>query len=519
MLHSASFTQDATLRKHLRDYLNHQFYIQPPTIANYGKQIRDKQASFTSTQRQLLTKSLRSQYNAICCTPQEQSNIQAIGKAKTFTVTTGHQLCLATGPAYFIYKILNTIKLAQQLAEQYPEYNFVPIYWAATEDHDFKEIQHCTFGDKTYRWSPNISEDIPVGRIKVDKDLQDLILELDSNPFKKGLAHFIQTLQNAYKAGHTLSHAMRILIHELFGKYGVLMIDGDEKLLKNSFKSVIEQDVLEQKTYTRLTETQDTWQADGYRFQIPPREVNFFLMQDGQRQRVDRLGDNQYEINSTIKTKAEIATVIEEHPELFSPNVALRPVCQEWILPNLAYIGGAAEIGYWLPLVKVFEAYNVPFPQLHLRSSLLKLDAAAIKLLDQFDLLDLVHQDVPNLCKQWTTQHENISEVEELHHTFSQFHSELEQIFASSDSQLIGSVKGHAQRISNQISALEKKVVKHYALKNKVKLDQLHHFKSEAYTQSVFQERKANYFSLYSTADFDNIIQSIDAFDPALIVH
>ncbi|MEQ3690647.1 MAG: bacillithiol biosynthesis BshC, partial [Flavobacterium sp.] len=153
------------------DYLNQKEKLQPlynrfPTLENFKLQIAEKNKSFSLDKREILVSTLEEQYKNIKASDKTIFNIGLLRKEKTFTVTTGHQLNLFTGPLYFLYKIVSVINLTKELKEKYPECDFVPIYWMATEDHDFEEINYFNFNNKKIKW--NKESKGPVGRLSTD---------------------------------------------------------------------------------------------------------------------------------------------------------------------------------------------------------------------------------------------------------------------------------------------------------------------------------------------------------------
>jgi uncharacterized protein YllA (UPF0747 family) len=244
----------------------------------------------------------------------------------TFTVTTGHQLNIYTGPLYVIYKLVSTINLARALKAAYPDQCFVPVYWMATEDHDFEEINHFfAFGTK-YEWTT--SQKGAVGRFHLS--------DFPRIPLRNAI------FDKAYSEGKTLSEAVRIYMHALFGAEGLVCLDADDARLKSLFAPIMEADLNQQVHEPIVRATTEKLEALGYKTQVAAREVNLFRLTENDRIRLEK------------GHSVEMADA--------SPNVILRPLYQEVILPNLAYIGGPAEVAYWLQLKGIFDLHQVPFP-------------------------------------------------------------------------------------------------------------------------------------------------------------
>ncbi len=252
------------------DFLK-QFYKYSPDLDSFDEAI--KQRHFTIQSRNNLSSVLLAQYSSLGINDQAVlANIQALQNENTYTVTTGHQLCVFTGPLYFIYKILTTIKLAEELNIKYPKNHFVPVFWLASEDHDFEEVNHIHLFNKTFTWQTD-SNNQPVGKISTStltsfiKEIKTLFANSEKLP------SLLLLLEEAYMKSENLSEATRRIVHSLFGKYGLVMIEPDNEKLKQSFKKVMIDDILEQKSFSAINQTNSVIEED-YKLQINGREIN-----------------------------------------------------------------------------------------------------------------------------------------------------------------------------------------------------------------------------------------------------
>lgn len=353
------------------------FYNQYPNLDNFKNLLQGK--SFDDEKRVVLVTELQEQYKGIEISEATKAQISSLSASNTFTVTTGHQLNLFTGPLYFVYKIVSTINLADRLNKTYPDHHFVPVYWMATEDHDFEEINYFKLNGKKYQWQSN--QKGAVG---------DFVLDQSFREFFKEVSSFVpQIFKEAYLSSKTLSEAVRKYVHSLFGDKGLLVLDGNSADLKKIFAPVVREDLM-QHSPNQLAEQQTQKLEDlGYKSQIFPREVNFFYMLSGIRERIEKSNQLYKVLNTDISfTESEILEEIEMHPERFSPNVVLRPLYQEMILPNLAYLGGPAEVAYWFQLKTVFDHFGIQFPAVMPRNFALILDKLAMRKMAQLDLDD-----------------------------------------------------------------------------------------------------------------------------------
>ena len=338
------------------------FYTHHPTLESFRDAIEAK--SFSEENRRVLQLVLQKQYSHLDKGERVEANISALSQSNTFTVTTGHQLNLFTGPLYFIYKIVSTINLAKKLSQAYPNHNFVPVYWMATEDHDFEEINYFKLDGIKYEWTTNQSG--AVGEFELDASFRD---------FLKAVSFAPAIFKEAYLQSKNLAEAVRKYVHSLFGEEGLVVLDANDPDLKRLFSKVIESDLVAHHPFHEAQSTTNQLEELGYKSQIFPREINFFYLDQGIRDRIERKGNSYQVVNQDLSfTEDEIKKMIQDHPERFSPNVVLRPLYQEMILPNLAYLGGPAEVVYWLQLKGVFDHFQISFPILLPRNFALILD-------------------------------------------------------------------------------------------------------------------------------------------------
>ncbi|WP_143959597.1 bacillithiol biosynthesis cysteine-adding enzyme BshC [Litoribacter populi] len=347
------------------DYLRQQpslspFYKLFPSVENFGKAVEER--NFSQEKREVLATALNEQYQkaGLKC-----KAVERLRDSRTFTVTTGHQLNLMTGPLYFIYKIVSTINLAEKLNKEYPECHFIPVYWMATEDHDFAEINHFNFDGEKYQW--NSQQTGAVGDFVLDDELKGLLKKWRFLP---------DFLKDAYESSENLAVAVRKYVHHLFGEKGLVIVDGHDVKLKQLFAPIIEADILEGKASELVQQSTQELEELSYKTQVHSREINFFYLDKGLRERIVKVEDSFEVLNTDIKySESELRKLIQESPEKFSPNVVMRPVYQEVILPNLAYLGGPAEVVYWLQLKESFDHYGVDFPMIMPRNFAMIIDS------------------------------------------------------------------------------------------------------------------------------------------------
>ncbi len=479
------------------------FYHLFPSIENYAKQIQIKQ-DFPATHRKVLHQALNAQYASIQRKP--QLTIDLLLQPNTFTLTTGHQLNIFTGPLYFHFKIITVINAAKQLRMKYPKYNFVPVYWMASEDHDFEEISSFHLFWKKYTWQTD--QKGAVGRF----DPSSLSEVIEQTPEMDSI------FKEAYTRSPTLADATRYIVNELYGHEGLLVIDGDDKGLKSLFKPVIQQEIFEQPTHQAITKTNRKLEVLGYAAQVFPREINLFYLDDNLRERIVKEGDNYKVLNTSLSfSKSEISQLIEVSPEKFSPNVTLRPVYQEIILPNLSYTGGPGEFAYWLQLKEVFAYFNVPFPILLPRNFALILSKAIQGRMEKLSVS--IHDLFVNadefknawLAKNITAPVSLQEEIKQIEHIFEQM-TDKAMAHDKSLKEFVGAVR---QKTLASVEQIEGKIQKAQNQKFSTETNQLLDLHNKLFPNGGLQERTDNFLNFYlNDKEFLNKIAGVlDPFD------
>lgn len=505
-----SYQKSGYFSKLIVDYLDEKPEIQAlyhrfPRIENFSAQIDEKTKNYSTENRLILAEALNNQNKNFLISQATQANIELLKSDKTFTITTGHQLNLFSGPAYFIYKIASTINLCKQLKAKYSEYNFVPVYWMATEDHDFEEINHFHLNNQKIKWEKDSFG--PVGRLSTE-GLNEVFEE-----FSKAIGlgetaeHLKELFQKSYLDQTNLADATRYVANELFKSEGLVIIDGDDKNLKALFAPYIKDELLHRNSFTTVSKTIN--QLKNYTIQVNPREINLFYIENNLRERII-FENNTYKVNNTdIEfSESEISKLIENSPEKFSPNVILRPLYQEVILPNLAYIGGGGEIAYWLELKNNFENKMVTFPILMLRNSfVIATEKQVLKMKKiglSFPELFLKQQELVN---QKTKEFSNFKiDFSEQKDTIKKQFSELLKIAEQTDKSFTGAVKAQEAKQLKGLENLEKRLLKAEKRVHFEKTTRITNLQNQLFPNGSLQERKSNFSSFYTDEFVSKVI-------------
>ena len=496
-----SYQKSGYFTKLIVDYLDEKselksLYKRFPKLENFKEQIEEKQENFPLENRTILVSELEKQYANFKISDATKNHIKLLNNSNTFTVTTGHQLNLFTGPLYFIYKIVTTINLCKQLKKEYPNHDFVPVYWMATEDHDFEEINYFNFKNKKIQWQRESSG--PVGRLSTE-GLKEVLSQFSNEVGTSENANFLKELfEKSYLNHSNLADATRYLANELFKDEGLVILDGDSIALKKTFFSYVKEELLHQTSFQKVTETAN--QLTDYKIQVNPREINLFYIEDTLRERII-LENEIYKVNNTNTTftETEILAELENHPEKFSPNVILRPLYQEVILPNLCYIGGGGELAYWLELKSNFDANNVTFPMLLLRNSVVTITS---KQVEKADALELTYSDLfanqQELFDQKTKEFSKfIIDFSEQKEALKKQFEALYTIANQTDKSFSGAVKAQEIKQIKGLENLEKRLLRAEKRIHKDRLQRILVLQNEIFPNQSLQERKANFSEFY----------------------
>ena len=500
--HLVPFRETRQLATLTLDYLDQKetlvpFYHRFPALENFKLQAEEK--AHQKIDRKVLVEVLHEQYAGLKCSKATKKNIDALHDEKTFTVTTGHQLNLTTGPLYFIYKILSTINLAEKLNVENPDLKIVPVYWMATEDHDFDEIDHFVFQGHKITWERDGGG--KVGTLKTG-GIEGVFEALKK--YSNGAWHIdelVELFQWAYTQHPTLATATRALVNELFKDYGLVIVDADHTSLKRSLIPVMQQDIFEQTPHKNIATTNARLEEMGYNIQVNPREINFFYMGEGFRERIVQTEEGWQVLETSIHwNKEELLSEIENYPERFSPNVVLRPLYQELILPNLAYLGGGAEVAYWLELKAVFDHFEVPYPMVMLRNMVMVLNATAVKKLEQLSIpIASVFKPKDALTRQLVTEHASIEiDLSKERYELRQLNEMLRKKAAEIDITLQPAVEAELTRRVKGLDRLEKKFIRAEKHKQTDLLNRIDALYEAVFPKGKVQERFENYSTLYA---------------------
>lgn len=496
------------------------FYLHPPTLERFAEVIATRQDH--QPDRQTLAEVLRDQYRERPLHDDVQAAIDALTDERTFTVTTAHQPSLFTGPLYYIYKIVSTIHLGHRLEEAYPGYRFVPVFISGGEDHDFEEINHAHLFGKTIRWEQE--QGGPVGRLSTGslaqplKELQDILGQRET------AAALYDTIREAYTSHEQYGQAAAHLAASLFGKYGLVVLDMSDARLKRLFIPHFRKELLERPSRALVQAAQDKLEQAGFSGQAHAREINLFYLGPGYRERIGYEDGRYHVLNQDIHwTEEELLAELERAPERFSPNVVMRPLYQEFILPNLAYIGGGGELAYWLERKAQFEHFGIPYPMLVRRNSVLWIDKTTAKKMDKVGLgIPELFEDTEALVKRYVREHtENELSLKAEKKAIQQLLEQVVEKAREIDPTLVKSTKSEGAKMLNGLNALEAKLIRAEKNNHDIAVNQIRSIKERLFPGDGLQERYDNFMTFYlryGEEFFELLLRELDPLQKEMIV-
>lgn len=464
--------------------------------------------------------------------PKALENIEALEKKGALTVFTGQQTGLFGGPIYTLYKAISCIKLSEKLSVEL-KVPVIPVFWLATDDHDFLEVNHIFLIDKKNRLQKfefQPQKDIsgkPVFHIELDQNISATIQNLEENlPETDFKEQVLERLKNFYTPSQKITWAFKSWMELLLGKYGLVFLDPGVTEFKSLAIPIFKKEISENGQLNQLLEnTNSRLQSKGYHLQVQKKssQLNLFLI--NARRVPIKKEEADFQAGTQKYSKSQLLELIEKQPEIFSPNVFLRPVLQSFLFPALAYVGGPAEIAYFAQIKAMYNHLDTPMPLVFPRVSLSILEKKVESVLHKFELnikdfSGEVEQTVNSVLKKsfpenWEGKFKRVKE--KMQTELSSLSQEIEYL----EPTLKNSLEGTKGKIEFELKKVEEKLFAAHKKKNESIREQLHKAKNILFPENTLQERKLNilYFlvkynfdfidRLYSSLDIDNLNHQI----------
>ncbi|MCO5247805.1 MAG: bacillithiol biosynthesis cysteine-adding enzyme BshC [Chitinophagales bacterium] len=520
-IESFKFSEVPFFSKFLSDYTNSvlpEEILPPYPMDMNGIKAQIEEPYPLKIPREDLIKALFLQYSEVAINDEVRNNIDKLGLDTTFTVTTAHQLSFLCGPLYYVIKIANAIAYARKLKLSFPDYDFVPVYWMGGEDHDFEEVNHIYLFGKKVTWESEQTG--PVGRFHLDgvKSVIDEVFEILGDSKPDGIEELIK---KAY-SHKRVKDANRELVNGLFGQYGLVIVSGDDVILKNGMKEIFKEEMIHQASFPLLQKQSGLLVKTGYHAQASGREINLFHLGDTHRFRIEPQGEN-YLIGEKVYTSEQLFKELDEHPEAFSPNVILRPILQQSVLPNIAFIGGGSEVAYWFQLPTIFKYYQVRYPLVIPRTSVMLIRDLNYKKMQKLEMsVTDLFRDKDQLKNRFLETHVNVMpSLENESKEIEKILGEVQEKATDIDQTLDKAIGADIQRIKNVLEQIEGKMLRAIKKNNAISLNQIDSLFNSLFPENVLQERHdnfLNFYSVYGQKFIDFLVAHLSVIDQDFVV-
>ena len=440
-----------------------------------------------------------------------ESMLETLSRDNALAVVTGQQVGLFCGPLYTLFKTISAIKLATELKERFPEFEFVPVFWLEGDDHDLAESNHVHLLNNASEvvrveaiFTNGEEENLqPLGEIKFDASIEQVFQQVDALlPGSDFKASMLSVLSAYYKEGQTYSSAFALTLTKILRK-SILLIDPYDAEVKKILKPIFEKEF---QTYPKASEEVIKRSAEleeNYHVQVKPRVINLFYIEDGMRRGLEPIGSG-FSLRGTKRKlmPEQIRMILESKPESFSPNVVLRPVCQDYLLPTAAYVAGPGEIAYFAQLKGVYQHFDVQMPPLFPRATATIVERRIEKVMDKYklDFFD-AFSDFESVMKKTlaAVNPENIpGEFERIISEIKKSIDKLEPLIMRVDSTLKGTMDSTLSRMIYHLQHLEEKTTAAYRRKNEQVLQQTKKFQQSIFPNHELQERVLNFTYFYN---------------------
>jgi bacillithiol biosynthesis cysteine-adding enzyme BshC len=369
--HCLPFSQIPHTTPLFADFLSYSPNVRPfyPRSPYFAEWMKDEAAkiSYDGARRAQLARILERQNESWGASAKTLGNLERLRKGAA-TLVTGQQVGLFGGPMFALYKALTAVKLAQQASAA--GIDAVPVFWLATYDHDLAEVNHVALpaADGNLQVLATSSHDVPGAPVSAVRLGEEIAPVVEQAVALLGESEAAQFLKECYRPGETLGSAFARLYARIFADWGVIVLDAsDPELARISvpmYRAAVEHAA---ELSNALLKQGAALESAGYHQQVKVTEssVLLFTTRNGARvpiHRREHAGAEEFVIDGESAaeklSRMDLISQIEAHPEQFSPNVLLRPIVQDYLLPTLAYTGGAAEAAYFGQAAAVYKSLS-----------------------------------------------------------------------------------------------------------------------------------------------------------------
>lgn len=492
-------------------------------ISQHGKYRREELSSLIYAQNSYFSISHKT-----------EKNIRALRNDDTVAIITGQQLGILGGPLYTIYKTITAIKLANKLNEQYSKYHFVPIFWLEADDHDFDEVRRISIisdgnSIKEIRYDDSLEEEVnrgPIGKLKFNEGINNFISEFENTLIKTEFTPLIlKLIKKSYKSGNTFLDGFKEILFEFFDESGLIIFDPSDAEVKKLLSPVFKHEIENFRSNSIKLVQSSARLEEVYHAQVKLRPINLFYSHEGGRYAIEPTDDGNYKLkNKRLKfSHEEIINKVETSPWMFSPNVLLRPICQDYLLPAAFYIGGPSEISYFAQLKPLYNSFKVEPSIIYPRVSATILEKNISSIISKYEIsfMDLIINR-ENIAEKIISKISTLS-VDELfarvEGSISNLLHELKLEVNEIEQTLNESGNKAEQRIISYLNEYKNKVNEAQRRKYDTVIRQVNKTVVTLFPNNELQERELNFFNFANKYGLSVLKKLIDELDISKFEH
>lgn len=476
---------------------------------------------------QILPQIIKNQYSNLHPSFQTLSNIDSLKNKNTLAIVTGQQLGIFGGPLYTFYKTITAVKLCNYLNNNFDKYNFVPVFWLEGDDHDFEEINNVKLLNDENEITKFVYNDpelldvnhLSVGNLTLNSNIKTIINEIETflrnTEFKSIL---VDTIKRCYDEGKTIKESFKELLFSFFDEYGVILFDPQDAEIKKILKPIFKKELEGFRKHADTVIKRSAHLEETYHAQVKVNPVNLFLNDNDGRYLLEPGEENEFRLRGKRRKFSfeNIFNILDTDPSKFSPNVLLRPICQDYIFPTAFYVGGPAEVSYFAQIIPLYKLFEIEQPIIYPRSSATIVEKNIKKIIDKFSLkYQDIFSDKNALVDSVLRQILNInidSEFLVFENEISIVTNKIKKKLISIDNTLEDSIEKTNKRIFESISSLKEKTFDAQKKKHEVTIRQINKVSSILFPNTNLQERELNFIyfaNKYGLEIIKNIFEEI----------
>jgi bacillithiol biosynthesis cysteine-adding enzyme BshC len=512
------------------DYINdfeqlQDFFQHPPLDITHLKDWASDYSGLGHVDRSTLVE-LLSDYNSQFDLPDGwNENVQRLEDPQSLAIVTGQQSHLYGGPLYSIYKILSAIDLAKRL-EQHLERPVVPVFWMGDEDHDYEEVSEVVIPKRDelqrFRLDKEENGDHRVSELRFGSDLTALREEIRETLIETDFSDKLwELLDQAFQPENDFRYAVGHVMGTLFSKHGLILAGSNHDGIKQALREPLSNAIRNYADLRTALETQSEKLAEQYHQQVTIYDSNlFYIDDDGRRLKIAHEDDSWIAGDRQWDSVDGLVSTIEEQPERFSPNVFIRPILQDHLLPTVAYVGGPGEISYYAQMRKLYEAFDMEMPVIWPRMSGTLIDSAIERVIPKLPFeIEEYQQRIEDLESAFVEQAETM-DIEAVFGSWKDKAGEVSEPFVDQVSEVDPTLRGAAEKavqsLSNELDRLKGKVYRATKQQEKTQINRIHKVKNELFPEQNLQERTISfvyYMNKHGLDLWDDLLETMQDVD------